>query len=159
MRAGGIAQALLGDLLRWWWTSRPRAWTRRSGCGSALLAGLAGDRTVLLSTHIVEDVAQTCRHAAVMAAGRVLYTGAVADLARQGEGATWEVTLPAGSPPPEGVVVSAVGSGDGTRYRVVTQVRPGPDATPVTPTLEDGYVALMRHASPLPARRASPCAA
>ncbi len=110
----------------------------------SLLAGLAGERTVLLSTHIVEDVAQTCRQAAVMAAGRVLYTGPVADLARLGEGVTWDVLVPAGSPPPPGVVVSAISSGDGIRYRVVTRDRPGPDATAATPTLEDGYVALMR---------------
>ena len=51
-----------------------------------LLAGLAGDRTVLLSTHIVEDVAQTRRQVAVMAAGRGVYQGAVADLARRAEG-------------------------------------------------------------------------
>src|SRR5262249_52810633 len=36
-----------------------------------LLAELAGDRTVLLSTHIVEDVGQTSRELAIMSAGRV----------------------------------------------------------------------------------------
>ncbi len=34
-----------------------------------LLSHLAGDRTVLLSTHIVEDVAQTCQSLAVLARG------------------------------------------------------------------------------------------
>ncbi len=40
-----------------------------------LLADLAGDRTVLLSTHIVEDVAQTCRMLAVLAGGHVRFHG------------------------------------------------------------------------------------
>ncbi len=35
-----------------------------------LLSELAGDRTVLLSTHIVEDIAQTCQRLAVMTAGK-----------------------------------------------------------------------------------------
>ena len=41
-----------------------------------LLSDLAGERTVLLSTHIVEDVAQTSRDLAVMASGRVVFRGA-----------------------------------------------------------------------------------
>ena len=82
----------------WWWTSRPPGLDPEERVRfRSLLAGLAGDRTVLLSTHIVEDVAQTCQQAAVMAAGRVVYTGTVADLVAAGEGATWEVLAPAGS--------------------------------------------------------------
>jgi ABC-2 type transport system ATP-binding protein len=99
---------------------------------------------VLLSTHIVEDVAQTCQHAAVMAAGRVVYTGTVSDLVRVGEGATWEVVTGVGSPPPAGVVVSAISRTDGTHYRVISSTRPSADAVPTAPSLEDGYVALMQ---------------
>src|SRR5579872_7444963 len=44
-----------------------------------LLADLAGSRTVLLSTHIVEDVAQTCRVLGVLAGGRVRFHGSVAE--------------------------------------------------------------------------------
>jgi ABC-type multidrug transport system ATPase subunit len=144
-RRVGIAQALLGDpaLII---VDEPTAGLdpQERVRFRTLLAGLAGHRTVLLSTHIVEDVAQTCQHAAVMAAGRVVYTGTVADLVRVGEGATWEVLAPAGAPPPAGVVVSAVSRADGTHYRVVSPVPPGPDARPAAPSLEDGYVALMQ---------------
>ncbi|MGW0434854.1 ABC transporter ATP-binding protein [Micromonospora sp. NPDC003197] len=147
-RRVGIAQALLGDpaLLV---VDEPTAGLdpEERVRFRTLLSGLAGQRTVLLSTHIVEDVAQTCPDAAVLAAGQVIYTGSVADLARTGEGATWELHT-TGAPPAEGVVVSAVSRADGTVYRVVSAVRPSPDATPVTPSLEEGYVALMRrHAS------------
>jgi ABC-2 type transport system ATP-binding protein len=41
-------------------------------------------------------------------------------------------------------VVSAVSTAGGTRYRVVSADRPGADAVPVAPSLEEGYVALMR---------------
>ena len=60
------------------------------------------------------------------------------------EGMTWEVNAPAGAPPPAGVVVSAISKPSGTRYRVVSEAPPGPDAVAVAPSLEDGYVALMR---------------
>ncbi|GAB3148797.1 ABC transporter ATP-binding protein [Micromonospora sonneratiae] len=150
-RRVGIAQALLGDpaLLV---VDEPTAGLdpEERVRFRTLLAGLAGRRTVLLSTHIVEDVAQTCHDAAVLAAGRVVYTGSVAELVRTGEGATWEVRT-AGAPPTVGVVVSAVSRADGTVYRVVSEVPPAPDATPVAPSLEDGYVALMqRHTSAPP---------
>ena len=40
-----------------------------------LLVGLASERVVILSTHIVEDIGQTSRNMAVLAAGQVIYTG------------------------------------------------------------------------------------
>lgn len=45
-----------------------------------LLSDLAGDRTVRLSTHIVEDVAQTSRNLAMLAGGRVLFQDTTAGL-------------------------------------------------------------------------------
>ncbi|MDQ1286621.1 MAG: type transport system ATP-binding protein [Actinomycetota bacterium] len=51
-----------------------------------LLARLAGRRTVLLSTHIVEDVAQTCTDLTVLDKGRVRFRGTAADLVARGAG-------------------------------------------------------------------------
>ncbi|MDQ2907118.1 MAG: ABC transporter ATP-binding protein, partial [Chloroflexota bacterium] len=45
-----------------------------------LLSDLGGNRTVLLSTHIVEDIAQTCQNIAVMKSGQVVFQGTVAQM-------------------------------------------------------------------------------
>jgi ABC-type multidrug transport system ATPase subunit len=109
-----------------------------------LLVTLAGERTVLLSTHIVEDVAQTAARTAVLAAGAVIFQGRTAELVELARGAVW--TLDAAGPAPTGdlIVVSAVNLGDRVRYRVVSRTPPLADAQSIEPTLEDGYVALMR---------------
>ncbi|GLX04888.1 ATP-binding cassette domain-containing protein [Microbispora sp. NBRC 16548] len=142
-RRVGIAQALLGDpaLVV---VDEPTAGLdpEERIRFRTLLASIAAGRTVLLSTHIVEDVAQTCRDTAVMARGRVVFNGPVADIAQQAEGVTWEL-VGQGPPPATGVVVSAISRSDGTHYRLVSPARPHPRAVPVQPSLEEGYVALM----------------
>jgi ABC-2 type transport system ATP-binding protein len=106
-----------------------------------LLAQLAGDRTVLMSTHVVEDVAQTCRQVAVLAAGRLRFHGTVAELTATGDGKVWSVVT-AGPAPTTGTLVAAVPDTGGMRYRVLSPTRPAATATPVPPTLEDGYLSL-----------------
>jgi ABC-type multidrug transport system ATPase subunit len=106
-----------------------------------LLAQFAGRRTVLLSTHIVDDIAQTCREVAVLAKGRLIFRGTVDELTRHADGKVWSVVTD-GPPPAEGTVVSALPHQDGMRYRVVAATAPGPDASPVQPGLEDGYLAV-----------------
>ena len=44
-----------------------------------LLCEVAGDRIVLLSTHIVEDIEKTCEKIAVLNKGEVIYNGALKD--------------------------------------------------------------------------------
>lgn len=44
-----------------------------------LLCKIAGDRIVLLSTHIVEDIEKTCENIAVLNKGDLFYTGALKD--------------------------------------------------------------------------------
>ena len=114
-----------------------------------LLTQLGRDRTVILSTHIVEDIAQSCRRVAVQARGRVVFSGTVAALAQQADGAVWHVRRDAGEPPPEGVqVIGMAHNGITIDYRVIGQPKNGDAAAalPVEPTLEDGYMCLMQQA-------------
>ncbi len=109
-----------------------------------LLVALAGERTVLLSTHIVEDIAQTCRNLAVMKSGRVIFQGTTAQLIGEARGHVWLMTTQSSRPEGIGSIVSILPMGAATQYRVVEEERPAPGAQLVEPTLEDGYVWLMR---------------
>jgi len=108
-----------------------------------LLAELAGDRTVLLSTHIVEDVAQTSRQISVLDSGRVRFRGATRELIAAARGHVFSVHTD--GPRPEGdlTVVSMIQHDAATEYRVVGAAAPEA-ATELEPGLEDAYVWLMR---------------
>ncbi|MBB2909679.1 ABC-type multidrug transport system ATPase subunit [Streptosporangium becharense] len=107
-----------------------------------LLSQLAGDRTVLLSTHILDDVAQTCRQVAVMDGGRLVFHGDIAGLVSYADRRVWTLTT-TGPAPTTGRIVSVLPEGPAMRYRVVSATPPAADARPAVPTLEDGYLALM----------------
>src|SRR5579885_3485850 len=110
-----------------------------------LLSELAGDRTVLLSTHIVEDIAQTCQQLAAMTSGRVVFSGTIIELLAQTRGHVWLVATPGQKPEGDFTMVAATPlAGGGMQYRVVGQPAQGMQATPAEPTLEDGYVWPMR---------------
>jgi ABC-2 type transport system ATP-binding protein len=143
-RRVGIAQALLNDP-RLLIVDEPTAGLdpEERIRFRTLLVQLAGDRTVLLSTHIVEDIAQTCSRLAVLDGGQVVFEGDTGALVRVAEGATWTVATAGPAPSGELTVVSAIQEGPATRYRLVAEVPP-PGATGAEPGLEDGYVALMR---------------
>jgi ABC-2 type transport system ATP-binding protein len=109
-----------------------------------LLADLAGDRTVLLSTHIVEDVAQMCQRLAVMMNGRVAFHGTTSALIQEARGHVWTLTSSGAKPEGDLTVVSTIPIGSEIHYRVVGALGGGLAATPAEPTLEDGYLWLMR---------------
>ncbi len=109
-----------------------------------LLSELGGDRTVLLSTHIVEDVAQTCRTLAVLTGGRVLFQGTAAELVAAARGRVWTVTTAGEKPAEDLAVVSTLHLGDTVQYRVIGDGASHRGAVPADPSLEDSYVWLMR---------------
>jgi len=113
-----------------------------------LLVNLAANRTVLLSTHIVEDIGQTCRDLAVIARGQVIFRGSPAELTQAAAGHVWALTSSAMEKPNHGLtIVSMLHLAEGTQYRMVGQSAADyPDAQPVQPGLEDGYVWLMKSA-------------
>ncbi len=108
-----------------------------------LLAELAGDRTVILSTHIVEDVAQTSRQVSVLDAGRVRFRGTTRELIASARGHVFSAQTD--GPRPEGdlTVVSMIQHETTTEYRVVGARAPA-GGTELEPALEDAYVWLMR---------------
>jgi ABC-type multidrug transport system ATPase subunit len=110
-----------------------------------LLVNLAGDRTVILSTHIVEDIGQTCRDLAVLGRGRVLFRGSPIELAEVAQGHVFTTTRPRlEDPKPGQTIVSMLHLAGGVQLRVVGSPDGGTSSQPVPPSLEDGYVRLMQ---------------
>jgi ABC-type multidrug transport system ATPase subunit len=146
-RRVGIAQALLGD---------PRLLIidePTSGLDPAervrlrnLLADLARERVVILSTHIIEDIGQTCSEMAVLNQGQVLFHGHPKSLIEQARGRVWTIVTD-GDQPDGYLVVSTLQVGDGIQYRVLGKCPTGPKSTATEPTLEDGYLWLMAQAT------------
>ncbi len=144
-RRVGIAQALLGDpqLLI---VDEPTAGLdpEERVRFRNLLAGLATERIVILSTHIVEDIAATCNRMAVLDQGRVRFHGAPSTLIAAAEGQVWEVEIPLNqSPPVSWRIASRVLAAESLRLRVVGE-QPDQSARSVVPTLEEAYLVLMR---------------
>ncbi|MFI5535410.1 ATP-binding cassette domain-containing protein [Nocardia sp. NPDC051900] len=110
----------------------------------ALLGRLGGDRIVVLSTHILDDVAHSCPMAAVLTEGRMAYHGTTPGLVALAEGRTHLVRA---SHEPRGdfTVVNVTSTAEGPEYRIVGPTPP-PGSRPVAPTLDDGYIALLRTA-------------
>src|SRR6266849_1766951 len=110
-----------------------------------LLSDLGGDRTILLSTHIVEDIAQTCRNLAILKNGRVVFQGTTGDLIGEARGRVWIVTSQGQRPTGNITIVSTLHMGDSVQYRVVGELdKPDADGVaPTEPSLEDSYVWLM----------------
>lgn len=144
----GIAQALLGSpkLLLF---DEPT-----SGLDPAerirfrnLVRSLGESRTVILSTHIVSDLDTTCDDVVVFNAGRLRFQGSLGQLADQARNKVWERTVPvhlADRWYEERAVVSSIREAEGIRLRYISDVEKAEDARPVIPSLEDGYVAVLK---------------
>ncbi len=109
-----------------------------------LLSDLGGDRVILLSTHIVEDIAQTCRRLAIMNKGRIIFQGSTEELTNEARGKVWTVTTSGAKPEGDITVVSTINMGATVQYRVVGDLLQDSGAVSSEPSLEDSYVWLMR---------------
>jgi ABC-2 type transport system ATP-binding protein len=109
-----------------------------------LLSELGGNRTVLLSTHIVEDIAQTCQRLAVLKDGHLIFQGTTVAAMREAQGKVWIITTSGYKPEGNFTVVATLHMGTTAQYRVVGDPSPEAEAVPAEPTLEDAYVWLMR---------------
>ncbi|MFF3069390.1 ABC transporter ATP-binding protein [Kitasatospora sp. NPDC057936] len=110
-----------------------------------LLTGLGAERIVVLSTHIVSDVAATADRIAVMGGGRLLHHDTPEGLLRTAAGRVWELTVdPARLPLLRSrfLLGGTTRTPRGVRVRVLAPERPAPQAEPVEPRLDDAYLLL-----------------
>jgi ABC-2 type transport system ATP-binding protein len=148
-RRVGIAQALVGDpqvLIVDEPTAGldPEERVRFRG----VLSRFAKDgKTVLLSTHIVEDIYQLCEELAVLRKGRLFFSGSVAGLMRQVDGKTKVMLLNGEEELVElqkkAVVISTTYENSGLYARIVDEKAAFPQVKTVAATLEDAYVYCM----------------
>ena len=111
-----------------------------------LITDLAGQRLVILSTHIVSDIEASATSLAVMARGHRLFHGEPEHLVAQARGHAWEWTVPEtqlADARARFAISSSLRRADGIRLRLVSAQSPGQGATLVEPDLEDAYLWLL----------------
>lgn len=104
-------------------------------------------RTVLLSTHIVEDVHQLCGELAVLRKGRLFYAGTSAALLERVEGKIKVLHLENENQlidlQKKSVVLSTTYESHGLTARIMDEDSSFPQTAPEAATLEDAYVYCM----------------
>ena len=109
-----------------------------------LLAEMSARCTVILSTHIVEDVSQSCNDLAVINLGQVLFRGSPGDLIAQARGHVWNLTTTGERPDSSLTVVSTMQLQNESSIGWWGIPSEASNAIPVEPSLEDGYIWLMQ---------------
>ena len=111
-----------------------------------LLAEIGENVVVILSTHIVEDVADLCPNMAIIANGRIVQTGAPADLIKALDGRVWRKTI--GRQELEAYrreheVIATRLFGGRTVIHVLSDSNPGAGFESMTGGLEDVYFSTL----------------
>lgn len=109
-----------------------------------LLVDFSENRTVLFSTHVVEDLAAVCNQLAVMKKGQFLYAGSMKELVRAAKGHVWICRLrdevQAREIEKKYHISSKQLSEDGVQIRLISEKMPNIECISVEPTLEDAYI-------------------
>jgi ABC-type multidrug transport system ATPase subunit len=143
----GIAQALIGnpDLII---TDEPTAGLdpEERNRFLNLLAEVGENVVVILSTHIVEDVADLCPRMAVLVGGKVQLEGAPSDLIASTAGMIWEKTIPradhAAYDAKYQIISSRLMAGQSVIH-IMSETDPGEGFTSVSGGLEDVYFTTL----------------
>ena len=115
-----------------------------------LLVDFSENRTVLFSTHIVEDLAATCNRLAIMHKGSFLYAGSMRELAQTAQGKIWICKVPDEERAKEVErkyrITSKQYVEDGLQLRVISERQPEAECVSVPATLEDAYLYVTKQA-------------
>lgn len=113
-----------------------------------LLVDFSENRTVLFSTHVVEDLAAVCNQLAIMKKGQFLYAGSIKELLEAAKGHVWICRLrdevQAREIEKKYHISSKQLSEDGVQIRLISEKMPNIDCVSVEPTLEDAYIYISR---------------
>lgn len=108
-----------------------------------LLSEYAGDKIVILSTHIVSDIEAIADEVLLMKKGRIVQRGTVPELVQKAQGRVWELAV---SPreaqmwQAQATVANLRHEGNHVVLRIVSDKMPSQSAVPCSASLEDLYL-------------------
>lgn len=111
-----------------------------------LLAEIADNVVIILSTHIVEDVADLCPKMAVLAGGKIQLEGAPAELMERLNGRVWKKTIDKDALEDHRATYEVISTrlfAGRTVIHVLSDQRPGDGFDPVAGGLEDVYFSTL----------------
>lgn len=111
-----------------------------------LLANLSEDKIVILSTHIVGDIENTCNKLAVLNNGKIIFNGEVESLINRAKGSTFKIAIPKNKFQEYNdryVITSHHDFGDEVILKLLSNGKIGEDFEPCEPSIEDGYLSLL----------------
>lgn len=117
-----------------------------------LLAEIGQDVVVILSTHLVEDVADLCPTMAILNKGQIVLQGQPAELKRVMTDRVWTRPIQAGELAlykSRYRVLSSQLSAGSMMVRVEAETQPAPEFQPTAASLEDVYFSALHSATPV----------
>ncbi|MCJ8008276.1 ABC transporter ATP-binding protein [Lederbergia wuyishanensis] len=111
-----------------------------------LIEKLSKDHSIILSTHIISDIESSCENVAVINHGDVLFQGSTEELAEIATNVVWELTVPFSEydqVEKEYVIISSRKEKDQVVFRIISNEKPQGEVSPIQPTIEDGYMAVI----------------
>lgn len=108
-----------------------------------IIAEIKGKKTILISTHIVEDVEAVCDYVAIMDAGQILTCGTCREIEAAAEGKTYLLPEEALGQVPQPYYLQKHVEQDGKRMVRLLSAQDLP-AQPVSPNVEDGYLCVLK---------------
>ncbi|MBU5436448.1 ABC transporter ATP-binding protein [Tissierella sp. MSJ-40] len=112
-----------------------------------MLSEFGKTKTVLLSTHIVEDIALSCKSLSILNKGKVIYNGTVKDVIKNADGYVWNLTADVEEFHQfmdKYNVISSIIDEDKISLRILSKEKPSLNAINISPTLEDAYMKLIK---------------
>lgn len=109
-----------------------------------IVAHLKGEHTVIISTHIVEDVENLCSEIIVMNNGEIATQGSCGDIQKLADGKVYEIKSDDIKKLKEPYYIQREFERDGASRTVVLSPTPQTDAVSVSPSVEDGYICIMK---------------
>ena len=108
-----------------------------------LLSEYAGDKIVILSTHIVSDIEAIADEVLLMKKGKFVLQGTVQELTKKANGKVWELTVPAKEArkwQAKTTVANLRHEGKEVVLRIISDKKPSEEAVSCEATLEDLYL-------------------
>lgn len=109
-----------------------------------LLVDFSENRTVLFSTHVVEDLVATCNQLAIMKKGKFLYAGSIPELLEEAKGHVWICKVDDEKTAREVEAHYHISSkqfvDNGLQIRIISVQRPRIECISGDATLEDAYI-------------------